>query len=381
MPRYINPAPQYLDSQGDLLVEGFLRFEESGTNTLKPVYHDASLTIQADNPVKLDGAGRCPSLFTSGSYKVTAFKNDGVGGLGEQQWERDPVGSESGEFGADWDSASTYGRTDIVRANEKYYESLINNNVGNNPETTPSAWSQLVWFHAWNSLETYAQFDLVKGSDGLIYSSVIGSNLGNDPTTDDGTKWRAGVLDSTDARKGVALKSTQAKVDAGTDDDSYVTPLQLASKPVFRGVTAYQTANISIPTGVETAVPYNGEVYDTDGFHDNVTNNTRITIPAGVGYVQIVANVRWFNIWTAGTNQSLRIKQNGASIPGIEVQHAVNPSQRGASKLDVQTTSPVVPCSEGDYFEVFVTQDSGVSQSILGNASNSRVWVGLTVFE
>ncbi len=41
----------------------------------------------------------------------------------------------------------------------------------------------------YDSGTTYAADDLSFGSDGLIYQSQVGSNLGNDPTTDDGTNW------------------------------------------------------------------------------------------------------------------------------------------------------------------------------------------------
>jgi hypothetical protein len=387
MPRYVNPVTQYTDSQGELLVEGFLRFEESGTNTLKPVYHDADLTIQATNPVKLDGAGRVPSLFTSGSYKVTAFKNDGVGGLGEQQWERDPVGSESGEFGADWDSATTYGINEIVLGSDgAYYESIANNNVANDPTTTPSAWSELVWFHVWNSLETYAQFDLVKGSDGIVYYSVLGSNLGNDPISDDGTNWLTAATVSTTTLKGVALKSTQAKVDAGTDDDSYVTPLQyetnIASRLAFRGVSAYSTASTSIPNLTFTAIPFDAEEFDTDNFHDNSTNNTRFTIPDGVTKVRINALLTWSTTWATGGSVLMRIEKNGAPISGASILHSTLSASTVGERTPVQQLdSGPMDCVGGDYYELTVNQGSGGSQNILGGSPISFTWMKLEVLE
>jgi hypothetical protein len=380
MPRYVNPVTQYTDSQGELLVEGFLRFEESGTNTLKPVFHDADLTIQATNPVKLDGAGRTPSLFTSGSYKVTAFKNDGVGGLGEQQWERDPVGSDPGEFGTEWDSATTYAINEIVLASDgNYYESITNNNVGNDPTTTPSAWSELVWFHVWNSLETYAQFDPVQGSDGIFYYSVIGSNLGNDPTNDDGTNWLTAATVSTDALKGVALKSTQAKVDGGTDDDSYVTPLQLESKPApsFRGCAVYLQSNLSLTNDTSTQVGFGAgsEAYDTDSIHDEVTNNTRLTVPSGVSKIRISSQAqfasssvgdRQLDIWKGGTN----VYQGNTFIR--------LPAAAGATGLHVQTA--VLDVSPGDYFEMTVKQVSGGNLNLLGAATTAS-WFAMEIIE
>lgn len=42
---------------------------------------------------------------------------------------------------------------------------------------------------AWDVGTTYAKDDLVTGTDGNIYRSVSGANIGHDPTTDDGTNW------------------------------------------------------------------------------------------------------------------------------------------------------------------------------------------------
>ena len=41
----------------------------------------------------------------------------------------------------------------------------------------------------WASGTTYATADLVLGSDGNVYQAVVGGNIGNNPTTDDGTSW------------------------------------------------------------------------------------------------------------------------------------------------------------------------------------------------
>lgn len=42
----------------------------------------------------------------------------------------------------------------------------------------------------WDNGDTYAKEAIVIGTDDNIYKSLIGSNTGNDPTTDDGTKWQ-----------------------------------------------------------------------------------------------------------------------------------------------------------------------------------------------
>ena len=49
----------------------------------------------------------------------------------------------------------------------------------------------------------------------------------------------------------------------------------------FSGFFVYNTANQAISTATATSVNFDAESIDTDGFHSNTTNNTRITIPSG----------------------------------------------------------------------------------------------------
>ena len=64
-----------------------------------------------------------------------------------------------------------------------------------------------------------------------------------------------------------------------------------------------------------TAVTWDSETYDTDGFHDNVTNNSRLTIPAGLGIkkVRLVGSIRASAI-TADLWTNLFITKGGSSL-------------------------------------------------------------------
>ena len=57
-----------------------------------------------------------------------------------------------------------------------------------------------------------------------------------------------------------------------------------ASGSTFVGASVYRVApDQAIAQATQTSVAWTGENYDTDGFHDNSTNNTRLTIPSGKG--------------------------------------------------------------------------------------------------
>lgn len=210
--RFINPVPQYADSGNDLIPSGILVFLETGTTAAKNVFADPSLKISLGNEVSLDGAGRVPNIWLNGSYKVRLheFSGDAMDPLGSQLWERDPVGGNVTGAGQDWAAGNIYGLDDIVKGSDgKYYISIIANNLGSDPTSTPAAWSELQWFQLWNTNATYAIDDLVKGSDEGIYASVVGSNKGNDPSIDDGTNWK----NTADAAIGKTIQAWSALLD------------------------------------------------------------------------------------------------------------------------------------------------------------------------
>ena len=78
---------------------------------------------------------------------------------------------------------------------------------------------------------------------------------------------------NTPARLGIGTTGQVLTVSGGVP--AWATPGGAAL--VGCSITATGTQSISSSTW--TALTYNSESFDTDGFHDNTTNNTRITIP------------------------------------------------------------------------------------------------------
>jgi hypothetical protein len=194
MARIIEAFAQFFDGSGNPLVDGFLKFNETGTNnTDKDTFADISETIGNDNPLQLDGEGRCPNVFGSGSYNVISFKDSIItpGAPGEQIQQFDPVGGNlEGSAFSDWNASTTYSIGDKVRGSDgEDYQSITNNNQNNNPTSSPTNWELLRLGRVWNANVTYSAFDSAYGSDGKLYTSLVGSNLNNDPVTDFGTNW------------------------------------------------------------------------------------------------------------------------------------------------------------------------------------------------
>jgi len=191
MARIIDAFTQFFDDNGDPLVNGFLKFVESGTNnTDKDTFADVNESIPNANPVPLDGAGRCPNVFGTGAYNVISYTNAMV-----QIQQFDPVSADTllGAFSG-WDSVTIYDEGDIVvGSNGLYYRSITADNQNQNPVSSPGQWEEFKVIGIWNTNITYASGDSVYGSDGFLYTSRVGSNLGNNPTTD-ATNWRPGTL-------------------------------------------------------------------------------------------------------------------------------------------------------------------------------------------
>lgn len=141
MARYQNPADINFNN-GQPLPNGKLFFFEAGTSTPKQTFSDAAESVANPHPVLLDASGREPNIFYSGSAKVVLQDASG-----EQVWERDPVGGENllGNF-SDYNIEITYNMTDIVNFEGNFYQSLTNNNVGNNPSTDLTNW-ELIYFN------------------------------------------------------------------------------------------------------------------------------------------------------------------------------------------------------------------------------------------
>ena len=141
----------------------------------------------------------------------------------------------------------------------------------------------------------------------------------------------------------------------------------------FSGARVTNSATQAVGTSSDDILDWDGEQFDTDGYHDNSTNNSRMTIPslsgsAAISYVLISANVYWTLLQDAEVFE-LRIFQNGASTNAYSRQiSGGNASRDGAIPVG---GSSVFSCTAGDYFEVCVSTDGAgtvIAASDLGSA-------------
>lgn len=108
-----------------------------------------------------------------------------------------------------------------------------------------------------------------------------------------------------------------------------------------------------------TVVEWNNEVYDTDSWHDNSTNPSRLTVPSGVTVVRLSCNIETAN----STGEiGLQVLKNGAALT-LDMQY----DQSGDSNFIGCLSAPLTVTS-GDYFEVQVRTTAATNVAISNNS-------------
>jgi hypothetical protein len=176
------------------------------------------------------------------------------------------------------------------------------------------------------------------------------------------TKGDLYTFGTSDTRLGVGANDTVL-----TADSTAATGLKWAAPAggsSFAGVSAYKSAVQSINNSTWTALTFDTENFDTNTFHDNSTNNTRLTIPTGKGgYYSIGGNIVF-----AGNATGIRavgIYKNGSAfvyVSGIP----------GGVASDIRANfAYVMSLTAGDYVEVYALQTSGGALNIMSSQSDT----------
>jgi hypothetical protein len=178
MARYGDLDTQYFDDAGDPLINGKIFFFETGTTTPKPTFSDVNFTIPNAHPVILTAAGRQPNIFFQGVAKAVLATSAGV-----QILVRDPVGETASTFGNPWIASKDYSANDVVQGSDgNFYRSLVNGNVNNNPVTTSGSWTFL-YSVEWSAGTTYKTGSVVT-YETIVYQSLQNANLNKNPSTE-----------------------------------------------------------------------------------------------------------------------------------------------------------------------------------------------------
>lgn len=134
------------------------------------------------------------------------------------------------------------------------------------------------------------------------------------------------------------------------------------------GVSLYNSTDQTINNSVNTLLSWNSETFDTDAFHDTVTNNSRITIPTGkAGKYLINVTLQWQG--SAAGDRVIFLYKNGSGITTNTQKSRVD-AATGNQQYNQYTS--VYDLSVGDYIQVYCNQSSGAALSVYGAQSSSN---------
>lgn len=135
----------------------------------------------------------------------------------------------------------------------------------------------------------------------------------------------------------------------------------------FSGALIYNAANITnqFVNNTRSAALFDTEQYDTDGYHEGVTNPSRLTAPVA-GYYLIGGTI---GTELAGGVVIALIRLNGTT--DLTWSQGVN---GGAVQARVQVTTPWLMAAN-DYVELMCLQTSGGDLDQIGTLIETRFWI------
>ena len=132
-------------------------------------------------------------------------------------------------------------------------------------------------------------------------------------------------------------------------------------------VRVHHNADVSISDNTQTVMPFNGESWDSDGFHSTSSNNSRLTVPTGLAGKYIFhATVFWDGVASPAGYRSIAIAKNTAGTFDASkiVERKYQPPMTVANVGVTQEIDGMVDLAEGDHLEVWVIHTQGASLNI-----------------
>lgn len=138
------------------------------------------------------------------------------------------------------------------------------------------------------------------------------------------------------------------------------------TKPDSNRCLVTMSASQSVVNTSLATLAFDQETYDVGGFHDNVTDNSRLTIPSGGGNNQYIIRATVSFEFNATADRLVTIVKNGATRIASASQPATTSSFGGAEACMITLTAIEDNPADGDYYEVIIRQNSGGALNVSG---------------
>lgn len=221
----------------------------------------------------------------------------------------------------------------------------------------------------------------------IVDADVVGTHL--ILTKEDGSTIDAGVVGSTGG--GITKVTAFPTVPPPTDGDMVVRTDQVGD-PLYKftdgvwelqprmGAVTVPSVSVALTSnmtgladqGVEAAIPFTSENWDTDNMHDNATNTTRITCKTPGNYI-FTAKIYWLTS-TAGQFREIGLKHYNAA--GVQQNDAYQMSPPTSGGYAEESVTGIFKMAAGDYVVLVVNAATGGVTQINAGSGMSATWLG-----
>jgi hypothetical protein len=142
-----------------------------------------------------------------------------------------------------------------------------------------------------------------------------------------------------------------------------------ATTPSFVGCALKVSTGQSLNSGTETTINFDQEDFDTDAFHDNATNNSRITIPAGKAGKYLIQAKITFPSGSATGYRRMSLKLNTTTY-FTSTQDTTGFDSPGTTFNKSVQISQIIDLAVGDFITITAQQNSGSSLTTVSGFSD-----------
>jgi hypothetical protein len=218
--------------------------------------------------------------------------------------------------------------------------------------------------------------DLKGGTTGQVLSKASNTDMDFTWATD-ASGIPATIFDAKGDIIAASAADTAARLAVGTNgqvlkaNSAAATGLEWGSASAsFSGVLVVRTTNVSLTSGTVTTIDFTSEKYDTDAFHDNVTNPSRLTVPSGkAGYYWVYCT----SVFDDASATGSRLTYITANVSGSDANYYAAGSGNPVNQGDIYHSFGVaIYLAVGDYVRLRALQQSGAALDYIGDGGVSR---------